>query len=117
VVLSLKAPQWSAIIQTKLMDALKRHRLSRRRYRGHLTKIITTSRDIIDKDSSEHMETDITSLTDWQKQLNHKKEVLSDVDSKIINLIEEEGELESEVLETEEILVESEILGRGEVTP
>ena len=85
------------------METLKRHRLSRRGYRSHLTRIITAANEIIDKNPSELTESDITSLADWQKQLNRKKEILTDVDAKIVTLIEDEEELESEVLETEEI--------------
>ena len=85
------------------MDALKRHRLSRRGYRSHLTRIIAATKDNIERDPSELTESDYTSLVDWQKQLDRKKEILTDIDAKIIGLIEEEGELESEVLETEEI--------------
>ena len=85
------------------MEALKRHRLSRRGYRSHLTKIFAVTKDLIDKDPNELTESDYTSLVDWQKQRDQKKEILTDIDAKIIRLIEEEGELEFEVLETEEI--------------
>ena len=85
------------------MEALKRHCSSRRGYRSHLTRIIAATKDIIERDPSELTESDYISLADWQKQLDRKKEILTDVDAKIIGLIEEEGELESEVVETEEI--------------
>jgi len=82
------------------MDALKRHHLSRCRKRIYLSKIITASTEIIEKDPTEFTESGIVSLADWLKQPNHKKEILSDVDAKIIALIEEIIELESEILET-----------------
>ena len=85
------------------MEALKRHGLSRHGYRSHLTRIITAANEIIDKNPSELTESDITSLADWQKQLNRKKEILTDVDAKIVTLIEDAEKLESEILETEEI--------------
>ena len=85
------------------MEPIKRHRLSRRGYRGHLTKLLAASTDIIGKEPSELTESDFVSLVDWQKQLDRKKEILTDVDAKIIALVVEENELEAEILETEEI--------------
>ena len=63
------------------MEALKRHDLSHHGYRSHLTRIITAANEIIDKNPSELTESDITSLADWQKQLNQKKEIFTDVDA------------------------------------
>ena len=85
------------------MEALKRHQISRHRYRSHLTKIITATREIIDKNPNELSESDVISLADWKRQLDRKKEILTDIDAKVIALIENEDELETEVLETEEI--------------
>ena len=85
------------------MEALKCHRLSHHRYRSHLNKIIAVTKELIDKDPSELMESDITSLADWQKLLDQKKEIFTDVDAKTTDLSKEEGELESDILETEEI--------------
>ena len=85
------------------MDALKHHRISRRGYRSHFTKIITAIREIINKNPNESSKSDIISLADWKRQLDRKKEILTDIDAKVIALIENEDELETEVLETEEI--------------
>jgi len=85
------------------MEPIKWHCLSHCGYRSHLTKLVTAIREIIEKDPSELTETDITSFTEWQKQLDRKKEILTDVDAKIIELITEKEELEEEIFETEEI--------------
>ena len=85
------------------MENIKRHRLSRRGYRSHLTRIMTATTAIIEKELSELTKSDFTSLTDWLRQLDRKKEILTDVDAKIIALVEDEEELEGEVLEAEEI--------------
>ena len=64
---------------------------------------MATTTAIIEKEPSELTESDFASLTDWQRQLNRKKEILTDVDAKIIALVEDEEELEGKVLEAEEI--------------
>ena len=64
---------------------------------------MTATTAIIEKEPSELTESDFASLTDWQRQLDRKKEILTDVDAKIIALVEDDEELEGEVLEAEEI--------------
>ena len=91
------------IIARRNVENIKRHRLSRRGYRSHLTRITTATTAIIEKEPSELTESDFASLTDRQRQLDRKKEILTDVDAKIIALVEDDEELEGEVLEAEEI--------------
>ena len=83
------------------MEGIKRHRLSRRGYRSHLTRILNATSAIIEKEPSELTESDFASLTDWQRQLDRKKDILADVDVKIIALIVDDEELEEEILEAE----------------
>ena len=83
------------------MEGIKRHRLSRRGYRSHLTRILNATSAIIEKEPSELTESDFASLIDWQRQLDRKKDILADVDVKIIALIVDDEELEEEILEAE----------------
>ena len=86
------------------MEEIRRLCLSRHGYRAHLTMIIAGSKEITENDPSQPLsEPDITSLSDFLEQLRQKKEILVDLDTRIMALIEEEGDLESEILETEEI--------------
>lgn len=65
---------------------------------------MTGIQKIVEQDLSLPLsDSDVTSLSDFWEQLKCKKEILVDLDVKIASLIEEEGELEAEIFELQEI--------------
>jgi len=89
------------------MEDVQHHRSSRKGYRSHLTKLIATADELMntntDKVSEETKIKTATSLDSLIHQLSRKEKLLADLDAKILPLIDDESELETEVFETEEI--------------
>ena len=83
------------------MDELKCLRSSRRGYRTHLKRIIAKVSETLEEERGSPA--DIAYLTDLREQLQRKRDILTKLDSSVIEHIDEEGELEAEVCETEEI--------------
>ena len=83
------------------MDELKRLRSSRRGYRTHLKRIIAKVSETLEEERDSPA--DIACLTDLREQLQRKRDILTKLDSSVIEHVDEEGELEAEVCETEEI--------------
>ena len=81
----------------------KRLRLSRRGFRAHLATL-TTSLNELSGRSKEHPleEDDVIALTSLLEQLTRKKQILSDLDEKIVALVDEK-DLEAEIVESEEL--------------
>ena len=85
------------------MEELKRLRSSRRGYRSHLSKTLTSVAEILEGDPTSPLsELDAVLLANTLEQLQRKKEVLCDLNKKIAACITDEGELESEIYEAEE---------------
>ena len=89
------------------MENIQRHRGSRKGYRSHLTRLFANSDELLNTVTTDLTEeTRIktsTALESLIHQLNRKEKLLTDLDAKILSLIENEDELETEVLETEEV--------------
>lgn len=84
------------------MDA-KRLILSRRGYRSHLTKLLSTAGEILERCKNQSSETDdIPKIADLIEQLGRKKTILLDLDKQISTGIGDD-DLEAEILESEEI--------------
>ena len=88
------------------MEELQRHRSSRKGYRSHLTRLITNANELM-ATSTEGLPGEnvkmTTALDSLVGQLNRKENLLADLDAKILQLVNDEGELETEVFEAEEI--------------
>ena len=89
------------------MEDIQRHRGSRKGYRSHLTRLFANSDELLNTVTTDLTEeTRIktsTALESLIHQFNRKEKLLTDLDAKILSLIENEDELETEVLETEEV--------------
>ena len=88
------------------MEELQRHRSSRKGYRSHLTRLITNANELLSTSTEPPPEekTKITATLDLLLgQLIRKENLLADLDTKIIQLVGDEDELETEVFEAEEI--------------
>lgn len=88
------------------MKDLQCHRGSRKGYRSHLTKLITSAYDLLTTDpesSGEEKAKTATALDSLLGQLSRKATLLADLDAKILSLVDREDELEAEVFEAEEI--------------
>ena len=88
------------------MEELQRYRSSRKGYRAHLTRLIAIANDLMatntDGLTDESIKT-TTALDSLLGQLHRKETLLADLDTKILQLINDEDELETEVFEAEEI--------------
>ena len=79
------------------MEEIKRFCSSHRGFRAHLSRIVGHESSLPLSDA------DIASLSDFRERLMRKKEILVDLDIKIVNLINKEDELEAEIFESKEI--------------
>ena len=85
------------------MEELKHLHFSRRGYRLHFSKTLTSTAEILEGDPITLLsELDASLLANTLEQLQWKKGVLCDLDKKITTCIMDEGELESEIYEAEE---------------
>ena len=88
------------------MEELQQHRSSQKGYRAHLTKLTTSANQLmatITEDLPEENVKTAAALDSLLGQLNWKEKLLSDLDAKILHLISDESDLETEVFEAEEI--------------
>ena len=86
------------------MDELKRLRLSRGGHRSHLTKVIATTSNLLEKAAETSLTAkEIVSLTSYMEQLQRKQDTIAELDTKILPLIQEESELESDVIESADL--------------
>ena len=85
-------------------EELKRLRLSRRGFRAHLATLTTSLTEIRER-CKEHplQEDDTVTLSNLLEQFNRKKEIISGLDTKILELIDEK-DLEAEIVESEEAI-------------
>jgi len=102
------------------IEEIKRHRSTWKGYRAHLTRLITNADELMDSSAEELTEENrvkiVASLDSLLKQLDRKEKLLADLDAKILPLINDEGEIETEVFETEEIQAKiAETVGRIKV--
>ena len=78
------------------MEELCRFKASRKGYRTHVTR--TLGKVTAVTESTEPITADqIVTLKTWLDQIEQKRAVLEDLDSKIANAIEEEEELTGEI--------------------
>ena len=91
------------------MERLQRAKGSRKAYRSHLTRIYRKMDDILEVDAPK-TDLQVSTLTSVLEQLNQKKTQISQLDAQIAESIETSEELETEILQTEE--VQSELLDR-----
>lgn len=86
------------------MEKLKKLCTSCCAHRSHLTKTLTSITEVLERDSSEPLpELKVISLTTTLEGLQRRKDILSNLDSKIAMLIEVEDKLETDIYECEEL--------------
>ena len=83
------------------MEEIQRTQSSRRGHRAHLTKLQKRIEDIMSNENPNEM--DLAALKGTLQQLQKKKEILVDLDKKIIDGIKDAAELEKEIMDTEDI--------------
>ena len=84
------------------MEELEHLRSSRRGYRSHLSKTLTSIAEILEGDPTSPLsELDKVLLANTLEQLQRKK-VLYDLNKKIAACITDEGKLESEIYKADE---------------
>ena len=83
------------------MEEIQRTQSSRRGHRAHLTKLQKRIEDIMSNENPNEM--DLAALKGTLQQLQRKKEILVDLDKKIIDGIKDAAELEKEIMDTEDI--------------
>ena len=69
----------------------------------HLTKLLQTLTDILNEAQPPLSEDKIATLKDLYEQLERKQEFISNLDAKILESTTDDTEIETEVLQTEEI--------------
>ena len=84
------------------MEEIQRLRASRRGYKGHLTKLFNKAEGIV-VNQGNLSELDIATATATIEQLKRKGEILRDLGERIQAQIDKEEDLETEILEDEEI--------------
>ena len=84
------------------MERLQRAKGSRKAYRSHLTRIYRKMDDILEVDAPK-TDLQVSTLTSVLEQLNQKKTQISQLDAQIAESIETSEELETEILQTEEV--------------
>ena len=87
------------------MDEFKRLANSRKGYRIHLKKLLSKAADLIERqrDKPTSDMPSLTALRDLRDQLRRKHELISALDTEILQHIKEEEELVAEVCEAEDI--------------
>ena len=91
------------------MEEIQQHRGSRKGYRAHLTRLIANADEVMNTDNSNLTEKSTiktaTTLQSLIHQLNRKEKLMliSDLDAKILPLINDEDDIKTEVYETEEV--------------
>ena len=86
-----------------MSDELKRLVQSRRGYRAHLKRLFTSITELIERcNTTDPEEDDADTLAELLSQLERKKSILTDLDTRIASTINEE-ELETEVFEAEDL--------------
>ena len=85
------------------MKDVKRLINSRREYRSHLKRLLSTAGETMERYSNSTSEMDdVTSLADLIEQLERKRTILVDLDRQISAGVSDD-DLEAEILESEEI--------------
>ena len=85
------------------MEELKHLVSSRRGFRTHLKKLISKVQEINEQHSDDpSLELDPVDLADLRDQLKRKRDILADLDKKILPLLTSEEEVEREVVDSEE---------------
>jgi len=85
------------------MEELQRSQASHKTHRAHLTRVYKKINEIIQKGVN-LKEPDIVVLTNSLEQLERKRRIINEFDTKIAGVIQIPEELEAEVLEAEETL-------------
>ena len=81
------------------MEQLTRLQTSRRAYRSHVTRILNKVDETLDKEIDELA---LTYLTTAVSQLEKKHEQITKLDEQIAELIQDPGELEEAIMDSEE---------------
>ena len=84
------------------MERLQRAKGSRKAYRSHFTRIYRKIEDIFEADTP-MTDSQISTLTSALEQLNQKKTQISQLDVQIAESIENAEDLETEILQAEEV--------------
>ena len=85
------------------MEDLKRLRNSQKGFQMHLKTLLSKANETIEQHSSNPAECNIPVLTSLRRQLQRKDDIILDLDSQILKLIQDEDELVGDVCEAEEI--------------
>jgi len=85
------------------MEDLKRRCNCRKRFWVHLKALLSKANETIEQHSSSPTECYIPVLTNLRHQLQRKNYIISDLDSQIVKLIQDEDKLVGDVCEAEEI--------------
>ena len=85
------------------MAELKRAQCSRRGYRTHLKKLLQSADELLTNLQPPLSEINVASLRDLHEQLRRKQDMISALDTKILEAIENDEEIEVEVLQAEEV--------------
>ena len=84
------------------MAEIKKALSSRRGYRAHLTKLLQSVDELLR--SNQPLTEDVTiTLRDMHEQLQRKEGLISALDAKILETLDNDEEIESEVLQAEDI--------------
>ena len=76
---------------------------SRRGYRAHLKRLFTTINELMEQCiTTDPEEEDVDALTELLTQLERKKAILTDLDTRIMSIINED-KVEAEVLESNDL--------------
>ena len=84
------------------MAELKRAQCSRRGYRTHLKKLLQSADELL-INPQPLSEINVASLRDLHEQFRRKQDMISALDTKILEAIENDEEIEAEVLQAEEV--------------
>jgi len=85
------------------MEELKRLRNSRKGFRTNLKTLLSRASETIEHHNSNPTDSNIPVLTDLRRQLQRKEDIISNLDSLIVKLIQDEEELVDDVYEAKEI--------------
>jgi len=93
----------STEVATMADTDIRCHVQSRPGYRAHLKCLFTTISELMERcNTTDPEEEDVDALTELLTQLERKKAILTDLDTRIMSIINE-GEVEAEVLESEDL--------------
>ena len=84
------------------MEGVQHFQLSRKAYRSHLTRIYKKVSEIVEAGKTPN-DLQVSALKSAVEQLQHKADILRDLDAKIADAMQDETELEGEIFESKEM--------------